>query len=135
MPRLSVWIARSALLYLCLGFTLGGLMLFNKGIPLHPLIWSLMPLHIESLLFGWTILFVFGVAFWILPRFSSKPQRGNVALVWAAFGLINIGVWLVGLSPFFPAINGLSLLGRLSETLAVLVFAIHAWPRIKPLGA
>lgn len=53
MPRLSVWYTRFALLYLALGFTLGGLMLYNKGVPLHPALWSLLPAHIEFLLMGW----------------------------------------------------------------------------------
>ena len=45
MPRLSVWFIRSALLYLLLGFTLGGLMLWNKGLPIHPVLWRLLPAH------------------------------------------------------------------------------------------
>ena len=34
MPRLSVWFIRLSLIYLALGFTFGGLLLLNKGLPL-----------------------------------------------------------------------------------------------------
>ncbi|HMN29618.1 MAG TPA: hypothetical protein PKE45_15825 [Caldilineaceae bacterium] len=127
MPRLSVWLIRAALLYLLLGFSLGALLLWHKGIPLYPLLWRLLPAHIECLFFGWTVQLALGVAYWILPRFRSS--RGNPTLAWSAFVLLNLGVWLVGLSPLFgiPA-----LAGRLAETAAALAFAAHAWPRIKP---
>jgi len=39
MPRLSVYLIRTALLYLAAGFTFGGLMLFNKGLPFAPALW------------------------------------------------------------------------------------------------
>ena len=35
MPLLRIWLIRVALLYLLLGFTLGGL-LWNKGQTIHP---------------------------------------------------------------------------------------------------
>ena len=38
MPLLSIWLIRVALLYLLLGFTLGGLLLWNKGQTIHPVI-------------------------------------------------------------------------------------------------
>ncbi|MFN3331216.1 MAG: hypothetical protein ACK47M_01730 [Caldilinea sp.] len=130
MPRLSVWFVRAALIYLTLGFTFGGLMLANKGVPIHPLIWRLLPSHIEFLLFGWTIQLAFGVAFWILPRWQT--QRGNVRPAWAAFLLLNGGIWLVVAGSWFnwPAWTLVS--GRLLETAAVAAFAWHAWPRVKP---
>ncbi len=100
MPRLSVLLVRSALLYLALGLTLGMLLLWNKGIPLHPLVWRLLPAHMEFLLMGWTVELAMGVAFWILPRWQT--QRGDVRPVWAAFVLLNLGIWLVVLPGWLP---------------------------------
>jgi hypothetical protein len=131
MPRLSVWFIRAALIHLALGFSFGALMLWNKGVPFDPLVWRLLPAHIEFLLFGWLVQLGLGVAYWILPRFQT--QRGNTMLAWVAWGLLNGGVWLVGLAPLVaaPAVIGLS--GHLAETGAALAFVAHAWPRIKPL--
>lgn len=72
-----------------------GMLLFNKGIPLDPRIWSLLPSHIESVLFGWTVQLVMGIAFWIPPRFSKPPVRGNERLVG---GLSSSSIWGFGLS-------------------------------------
>ncbi len=129
MPRLSIWFIRSGLIYLTLGFTLGALMLANKGIPFSPLIWRLLPAHIEFLLIGWVVQLIFGAAFWILPRFSREPKRGNVPLAWLSFILINLGIWASILLPAWP-----SILGRSLEVLGALAFAAHAWPRVRPLG-
>lgn len=129
MPRLSCWFIRAALIYLALGFTFGALLLWHKGIPLHPMLWRLLPIHIEFLLLGWTMQLAFGIAFWILPRFHS--ERGNVALAWLTFGLFNAGVWLVGIGSLLDTGGWLLLLGRISETAAVIAFVGHAWPRVK----
>lgn len=132
MPRLSVWFIRAALFHLLLGFTIGMILLWNKGLPLPPQVWLLLPAHIEFLLLGWTVQLALGVAFWILPRFQNL--RGNTAPAWVAFVLINTGVWLVGLAPYFPITDSLRLAGRLAEGAAACAFAVHAWPRIKPPG-
>lgn len=132
MPRLSVWFIRTALVYLASGFTFGMLLLFHKGVPLNPWMWQLLPLHIECVLIGWTVQLAMGVAFWILPRFGAL--RGNESLAWLAYGLINVGVLAVGLGGALAAPPGITLAGRVAELLSVVFFAIHAWPRVKPLG-
>jgi hypothetical protein len=116
-----------------LGVTFGSLILFHKGIPIYPLLWRLLPVHIEFLLFGWLVQLVMGVGFWIFPRF--RRARGNEKPAWVAFGLINVGVWLAGLGPVVGAPTLILLLGRLAEAGAAVAFAVHAWPRIKPPGA
>jgi hypothetical protein len=75
MPRLSCWCIRGSLLDLTVGFTLGALLLFQRGSPLHPAIWQLLPPHIECMLFAWNLQRVMGVAFWILPRHRQGPER------------------------------------------------------------
>ena len=134
MPRLTIWMLRAALVYLAVGFTFGGLLLFHKGVPLHPALWRLLPAHIEFLLFGWTVQLVMGMAFWILPRFSRAPRRGNEPLAWLAFGLLNLGVWLAGLGPAFTVSAGLLFLGRAAELAAAAAFVLHVWLRVKAAG-
>lgn len=133
MPRLSILYIRASLLYFVAGFTLGAILLWNKGLPLHPLTWRLLPAHIEFLFMGWTVQLALGVAFWILPRFQT--QRGNTRPAWLAFWLLNVGIWLVCLAPVSGAPAVALPLGRLAEAGAAAAFAVHAWPRIKPPGA
>lgn len=129
MPRISVWSLRAALLHLLTGFTLGALMLANKGQPFWPQAWGLLPPHVELLLVGWTVQLALGVAFWILPRFPGG-SRGNESLAAASLILLNLGVVLVALQGthtiLLPA-------GRFFEALSGILFALHAWGRVKPL--
>lgn len=132
MPRLSVWFVRASLLYLATGFTLGALMLSNKGLQLSPWLWRLLPAHIEVLLLGWIAQFAMGVAFWMLPRFHSS--RGNERPAWAAFFLLNSGLLLAGFGAMLGLPAWVVLAGRLLEITAVAAYATHAWPRVKPFG-
>lgn len=129
MPLLSAWLIRAALTYLLLGFTLGGLLLWNKGLPIHLALWRLLPAHMEFLLLGWTVQLVMGMAYWILPRFHTK--RPLTGLVWLSFGLLNSGIWLVAVGGFIGSVEMTQLIGRALEASAVIAFASHAWLRVK----
>lgn len=145
MPRLSVWIVRTALAHLGVGVTLGAAILAAKGLPgwrVEPPAggaawpWWLLGAHVEVVLVGWLVQFALGVAYWILPRrrIGGRPARGREAWAAAAFGLINVGVLAVvagGLAADPRAVA----MGRVLEALAVAAFAVHAWPRVRPAGS
>lgn len=134
MPRLSVWLIRTALVYLVVGFGLGAVMLTFKVTPFTPvLIARLRPLHVELLTLGWTMNLALGVAYWILPRRASDGERGSETVVALAWAMLNVGVLSVGFAqgsgaPWAP------LIGRLAEAAAAGTFALHAWSRVKPFG-
>ena len=134
MTRLSVWTVRTALLYLGAGLLLGALTLTQKGMPFDPAMLRLLPLHIEFVLFGWTLQLAMGIAFWILPRVSHEPRYGNQTFGWLAFILLNVGVLCAGLGQWLGADPLVALLGRLAEAGAVIFFLGHAWPRVRPIG-
>lgn len=133
MPRLSTWFVRASLVYLAFGFTFGALLLANKTLAFYPTAWRLLPIHIEMLLMGWFVQLAVGVAFWILPRLSDPAPRGNQALVWLAFWLINVGIGLVAIRAIVP-VPALLLLGRLAELGGVLAFVVGSWKRVKAFG-
>lgn len=133
MPRLSVLMIRAALLHLGVGFLFGGLLLFNKGVPFVGVIWRLLPVHVELLIFGWTMQLAMGTAFWIVPRFTSPPRYGRVWLAALAFVLLNAGV-LVSAAGQWSGSDLLQLSGRAGILLAGISFVFHIWPRIKPLS-
>ncbi len=133
MPPLSMWMIRTALAQLGVGFTLGAYMLSAKGIPFDPLYRRALAPHIELLLFGWTLQLAVGVAVWILPRFEQPPKYGRIHLAWAGFALINIGIGLVIVGGWISGpSHPLALAGRACEAAAVLLFAVFLWPRVKP---
>jgi hypothetical protein len=131
MPRLSVWFVRASLLYLLAGFLIGAMILAQKGIPYYSPVWTLFPIHMEFLLIGWFAQLAMGVAFWIVPRFSSGPPRGNERIVWLSFVLINTGILIGSMQPW---VNPSALLGRALEIGAGITFAAGLWRRIKPHG-
>jgi hypothetical protein len=139
MPRLSQLLIRTALAWLALGYTLGGLVLLNKGVPLLPWLWSLRAAHVHILLVGWTVQLACGVAFWILPRLDARGSRGAEGLVWLCYGALNSGVALAALHDplaaavgdaaalrFLPAIAGVLYI------VAIAAFAANAIPRVLP---
>lgn len=134
MPKFTVWMVRTALLYLGVGFTFGALLLANKGIPFAPEVWRLLPAHIELVLLGWTMQLAMGVAFWILPRMPREPKYGNVRLAWAAYVLFNAGLVLAAVGQAFPNFGaGWALAGRALELAGVVCFAVQIWPRVRPV--
>lgn len=133
MPKLSVWLVRASMLQMGLGFLFGGLILFHKGVPIYSWAWRLLNPHIELMIFGWTIQFVMGIAFWILPRFSGEPRYGRVSLGWWSFVLLNAGILFNNLGSWF-VVSALTFAGRLLTLAAVALFAVLIWPRVKPLG-
>ena len=132
MPSLSRLAVRLSLLYLVLGTTFGALILANKGISFVPLVWALLPAHIDVMFLGWMTQFALGMAFWILPRFASDAQRGNERWSWATVFLLNAGIWLVVFSPILPFV-GIMLIARLLEAAGLLAFALGNWRRVYPL--
>jgi len=130
MPRLSRWMIRAALVYLWVGVTIGGLLLANKGVPLHPALWAWLPVHVEFLLMGWVVQLVMGVAFWILPRYWRQPRRPRAWLAYLAFWLLNVGIGLAAIYGLGLGERPYLLAGRVSEVTSVLLFARHAWDRI-----
>src|SRR5690606_3257186 len=95
-----------------IGFFFGSLILHHKGVPIYPWTWKLLGPHIELMVFGWTMQFVMGIAFWILPRFMGEGRYGKTYLGWWSFALLNSGIVFSALSGWF-VLDLLALLGRL----------------------
>jgi hypothetical protein len=139
VPRLSRLMIRTALIWLTLGYTVGGLLLLNKGLSLLPWLWTLRFTHVHLLLIGWMVQFACGVAFWILPRLDASGARGDERLVWLCYAGLNIGVVLAALHDPLAAAIGEAMIMHLMLVgagvlyiVAIGAFAAHAAPRIVP---
>ncbi len=133
MPRLSIYIIRASLIYLLVGMAIGALLLAQKALPLYISLWRFFPMHIEFVLMGWIVQLVIGVSFWMLPRLPGNVRRQE-RLVWFGFIGLNVGILLVSVEPFFPALSFLGLGGRFSELFAMVLYTIHVWRRVRPFG-
>ncbi len=132
MPLLSRYYIRSALLCLAVGFTIGGLILSAKGGAVDARVWTWLPEHIGLVLYGWLVQLTLGVAYWILPR-VNVAERGRAGWAWASFAVAQTGIGLNLLSLlrlWIPAADGLFPMAVVWQVVGVMLFAVHAWPRI-----
>lgn len=134
MPRLSQYFVKSALICLLLGFVIGGLLLAVKAGLGDGRVWLWFSAHIALLLNGWLIQLTLGVAYWILPRILAG-DRGRIRWAWASFFCLQAGLVLTVLSLaqiIWPDAQYALAPGAALQALAILLFAVHAWPRIRP---
>lgn len=138
MPTASRWLVRAALLWLGIGFTLAGLMLANKGLPLSGWWWTWRLAHVQMLLIGWMVQFAAGIAYWILPRLGGG-SRGREGLAWLTWVALNGGVLLAALrDPLVGVVDAtvtamLSAAAALLYLVAIATFLALVWPRVIPL--
>lgn len=136
MPRVTRWFLRSAIAYLVMGLVLG---VANAGLPLGMPIpqRALFPLYVHLLAVGWITQLIFGVAYWMFPRYSKEQVYGHVKLVWWAFALLNAGLALRAIGEPAHAYDPrpptavLMALSALLQGLGGLAFVVTIWPRIK----
>jgi hypothetical protein len=138
MPRISQIIIRTALVHLALGYTLGALVLAEKGLGFLPWLWALKASHVTVLLLGALVQLACGVAVWVLPRRDAAGSRGDMRPVWLGYAALNGGVALAALYPPLAATIGsapvawMPPLAAALDTLAVLAFVLHVWRRVLP---
>lgn len=140
MPRLSRFFLRGGFICLAVGMLAGGLILVQKGIGGFPFFWVLLPAHVYLVLVGGVTQCALGVSYWILPRLAGKG-RGNTTLAWSSYWALNAAILLVALHPAVevalgaPAGGATFVCGGVLQGVAAAVFALHAWPRIRPSQA
>lgn len=134
MPRVSRWFIRTAMMYLVAALVLGAVMQSPLAgrLPLFRVLW---PTYVHLLVVGWLTQLIFGVAYWMFPRFSAERPRGSERLGWATFALLNAGLLLRAVAEPWHALSGrgapLLVSSALLQLLAGWVFVVNTWPRIR----
>jgi hypothetical protein len=100
-----------------------------------PLLWALWPTYVHLLVVGWLTQLIFGVAYWLFPRYSAERPRASERLGWAAFALLNLGLLLrvVGEPWYRVAGKGgaILVLSAVLQLLATWAFVVNTWPRVR----
>jgi hypothetical protein len=136
MPPLTRWYVKSALLYLIAALLLGALLAARPVVALPAFLGASGPVYFHLLMVGWVTELIFGVAFWLFPKFAKDRPRGSEWLGWATYGLLNAGLLLrVVAEPANSLRPGtawgwLLLLSAVLQWLAGLGFVANTWPRI-----
>jgi hypothetical protein len=94
MPSITRWHVKLSLVSLVAALVAGIVQVVRPGAGA-----ALVPVYVHLLVVGWITQMIFGVAYWMFPKFSKARPRGSNQLAVAACVLLNLGVILVELGP------------------------------------
>ncbi|WKZ42677.1 MAG: hypothetical protein QY302_11305 [Anaerolineales bacterium] len=130
MPLLTRVFIKTGMICLALALTLGILLAF--GITN-----GFFPVYIHLLVFGWLTQLIFGVIFWMFPKYSTEKPRGNETLGWWTYVLLNLGLLVRGIAEPMQATRAntfsawVLVLSAILQFASGLLFVINSWGRVK----
>jgi cbb3-type cytochrome oxidase subunit 1 len=137
MPPLTRWFLKSALVYLVAALLAGALVAARNVWLLPPLVSAFTPVYLHLFMVGWVTQLIFGVVFWMFPKYSKEKPRGSETLGWATYLLLNVGLLLRVLGEPLNALQPGTLWGWLLVVSAVLQwlagfsFVANTWGRVQ----
>lgn len=137
MPRLTRYFIKTALIYLAVAMLLGLLLVLRSAVDLPPELLALSPVFFHLFMVGWVTQLIFGMLFWMLPKYSREKPRGHEQLAWAAYILINTGLILRVIGEPLNAVRSdlgagwLLALSALLQLIGGWAFVAAVWPRVK----
>ena len=126
MSKITVWFIRSAMIYFLVAVSLGLWMgMSPRG--------YYIPVHVHLNLLGWVSMFIYGVAYHILPRFSGRQlfsDRLSEIHFWTAhIGLIGMAV------SWFLFHRRLLVVFSFIEVFSITLFVYNMFKTIRPASA
>jgi hypothetical protein len=136
MPTLTRWYLKTALICLAAALLIGALLAARTVWTLPPLAGGLGPVYFHLFMVGWVAQLIFGVVYWLFPKYSKEEPRGRPGLGWAVYFLLNAGLLLRVVAEPLNAVRPGALWGwllalsALLQWLAGVGFVVNTWPRI-----
>ena len=137
MPTLTRWYIKTALAYFVAALLVGLALALRSVAALTPFFNALTPVYFHLLMVGWVTQLIFGVAYWMFPKYSAEQPRGDERLGWATYWLLNAGLILRAMAEPWAALQpgaipgwGLALSATL-QWLAGMGFVVNTWGRVK----
>jgi hypothetical protein len=135
MPPLTRWMVKTALAYLVLALGTGVLTALGQAGILTWVPGGLAPSTIHLFVVGWVTLLIFGVVFWMFPKYTQSRPRRSERVGWALYVLLNAGLIsrLIGETILPPGntAGGLLVFSALLQFSAGALFVINTWGRVK----
>lgn len=137
MPKLTRWFLKLSLVSFILAVLLGMLLAARALLNLPGFISTLSPVYFHLFMFGWVTQLIFGIVFWMFPKYSRVKPRGSDSLGWVVFWLLNAGLAMRVIAEPAQVLNPSPLWGWVLATSAVLqwlagmFFVVNTWGRVK----
>lgn len=137
MQIISRFFVRTSFVCLALALLSALLLALQPVFELSTALWLLTPIYFHLFMVGWVTQLIFGVAFWMFPKFTKEQPRGSTQLAWATYVGLNVGLLIrVVAEPMqamssAPLWKGLLVASAILQWLAALSFVFNTWPRIK----
>jgi len=137
MPPLTRYFLKTSLVYLALGLLVGLALALQNEFSLPVSMNGFFPVYLHLLVIGWLSQLIFGVAYWMFPKYSREMPRGRESLGWGVYVLLNFGLLLRATAEPWQSQNPgampawLLVLSAVFQWLAGLIFVFNTWGRIK----
>ena len=137
MNELTRWYIKSALIFFVAALLIRLSQAVNGVLPWFPLASSLGPVYFHFFLVGWITQLIFGVVYWMFPKYSIEKPRGSEPLAWGIFWMLNTGLILRAVGEPLHSLNPSELSGgmlvgsAILQWLAGIGFIANTWPRVK----
>ena len=137
MPSLTRWFIRSSLVYLILSLAAGFLLAGRVPLNLPGEVSAISPVYFHLFMVGFTAQLIFGVVYWMFPKYSREKPRGSERLGWLTFVLLNLGLGLrlaaepantIAPTPFW---EGALVVSAVLQWTAGVLFVANTWSRVK----
>ena len=135
MPPLTRRFVKTSLVYLVLAGAIGLVLAAQSLFEMPAVLLSFSPLFFHLFMVGWVAQLIFGIVYWMFPKYSQEKPRNNERIAWAVYWLLNAGLILRLIAE--PNLlagdlrNWLLVFSATLQWLAGLAFVANTWPRVK----
>jgi cbb3-type cytochrome oxidase subunit 1 len=137
MPTPTRWFIKTALVCFVAALLLGVALTTPAVFSVPPAIAVWGPVYVHLFMLGWVSQLIFGIVYWMFPRYTRESPRGSEKLAVATFVLLNsglvlraIGEPLSSLQPGTPW-GWMVALSAVLQWLAGMAFVLNTWERVK----
>ncbi len=137
MPTLTRWFIKSALVYFVLSLAIGVVIATHRIVPFGAAVDALTPVYFHLFMVGWVAQMIFGVAFWMFPRYSRERPRRSERLALVTYLTLNAGLVARAVAEPMLAVRPEGVwavvlaASALLQWTAALAFAVNTWGRVK----
>ncbi len=137
MPPLTRWFIKAAMVCLISAFIARALMALLPLWGLRAGVAALAPVFLHLFMWGWVTQMIFGVVYWMFPKYSREQPHGNETLWLVTFWCFNLGLLFRVIGEPLHLLRPEALWAWLTIGAAVLqwlagvIFVVNTWGRVK----